>query len=320
MVYRQNLINNITEKLTYVSTIIETRGSLNLLDSHIHAEAFFCALLNLVFNYSLKNANLFQQNIAGLDLVDTENKIVFQISSKNDSGKIQHSLDKLDSAKFQGYTFKYVCISKETSSLRKKGFSIPSGISFNPQEDLWDIASLIRVISNFQQIENIEKISHFLDDEVNVKGRIRHQTITLIINQLAEKSNLDDVETQPLPFEIENKISFNNLHRWNDIIKDCAVYSAKVSEIYAIFDAEGCNKSNSVLFLLKKKYLALKNKFLGDELFDEICANVYEDVDGDSYCGENMSKEDLEFNISIILVDAFLRCKIFERPPDAFTK
>ena len=143
---------------------------------------------------------------------------------------------------------------------------------------------------------------------------IRPQVITEVINRLAENSLQGNISETPLPFEIEEKIVFNGLNRWKIDISEMATYSSKVGKIYATFDAEGQNKSNAVLHSLGKAYQKLKDSFSGDELFDKLLEKVYMDVDGDSCCNESITKEQLEYNISIVLVDAFMRCKIFERP------
>jgi hypothetical protein len=58
-----------------IGVIIVKRGGLNILDLHLHSENFYQQLFNLLFGWKLQNLNAVQQNAAGVDLVDTTNKI-----------------------------------------------------------------------------------------------------------------------------------------------------------------------------------------------------------------------------------------------------
>ena len=313
-VNRDQYISSIVHKLAILATEVEIRGHLNLLDIHVHVESFYSALLNMVFDLQLSNANVTKSNVPGIDLSDSVNKVLFQVSSRNDTAKIRFSLEKINTSNFAGYSFKYLSISKDASNLQNKDFQIPPGITFNPQNDIYDVNSLATTIKNIDDISKIEHIYEFLRNELVEKMSIRPQVITEVINRLAENSLQGNISETPLPFEIEEKIVFNSLNRWKIDISEMATYSSKVGKIYATFDAEGQNKSNAVLHSLGKTYQKLKETFSGDELFDKLLEKVYMDVDGDSYCSEIIAKELLEYNISIVLVDAFMRCKIFERP------
>ncbi|MBO7060567.1 MAG: SMEK domain-containing protein [Fibrobacter sp.] len=311
---RDQYISSIIHKLATLATEVEIRGHLNLLDIHVHAETFYSALLNTIFDLQLSNANVTKSNVSGIDLTDSVNKVLFQVSSRNDATKIQSSLQKINTSDFAGFSFKYQSISKDASNLRNKDFRVPQGITFNPQKDIYDINSLATIIKNIDDISKIESIYDFCQNELVEKMSIRPLLITEVINKLAENSQQSNISTTQLPFEIEEKIVFNSLKRWKISITEMATYSSKVGKIYATFDAEGQNKSNAVLHSLGKTYQKLKETFSGDELFDKLLEKVYADVDGDSYCSEIIAKELLEYNISIVLVDAFMRCKIFERP------
>ena len=52
----------------------------------------------------------------------------------------------------------------------------------------------------------------------------------------------------------------------------------------------------------------------GDDLFDTLLEKVYALIDGDGTCNESLTREELIMNIKIVLVDAFVKCKIFKKP------
>ena len=54
---RVGFFNTIEEKLNFLSFRIEQRGKINLLDFNSHSENFFADLINLIFDYKLKNLN-----------------------------------------------------------------------------------------------------------------------------------------------------------------------------------------------------------------------------------------------------------------------
>lgn len=112
--------NYIEEKLHTLSGRIETRGKLNLLDLHVHSENFYLYFFNLIYCYKLENLNTKLQNVEAIDLIDHKNKILIQVSATSTKQKIELALSKNIIKKYNGYTFKFISISKDSSGLRKK--------------------------------------------------------------------------------------------------------------------------------------------------------------------------------------------------------
>lgn len=98
------------------------------------------------------------------------------------------------------------------------------------------------------------------------------------------------------------------------IVSEYAVYGVLVDKIYRQYDKQGANKSLAVLSSLHDLYLNLSMAITGDNLFDKLLEKVYEIVDGDGTCNDSLTREELMINIKIVLVDAFVKCKIFEKP------
>lgn len=91
---------------------------MNLHDSNVLLEDVFKEILNITYGLKLQNANLIKQNIRAIDLIDCSSKTIIQVSSDNSKAKVQTSLDKIELPKNEGYTFKFVCISKGVSHLK----------------------------------------------------------------------------------------------------------------------------------------------------------------------------------------------------------
>ena len=85
--------------------------------------------------------------------------------------------------------------------------------------------------------------------------------------------------------------------------------------MYREFDTQEVNKSLSVLNTIKNQYvrLAAVNKKSPDEIFFTIVDNLIEIIMNSKNYIE-IPYEELEMCVSILVVDAFVKCKIFKNP------
>lgn len=309
-------IDIISLRLAILSNEVKLKSAVNLLDSNVLSEDVFKTILNTIYGWDLQNANVAEQNIKAIDLVDNTAKIFVQVSSDNSKSKVQSSLNKIELPKYSGYTFKFVCISKGISNLKKSTFDVPDGISFNVDADSYDDKRLLRDVMA-KDIDTIEKLASFLEKSIfpSTAEERRPSVITYVINCLSEEC-LAEVSVNPdvKPFDFIPKIDLNKLVKWKAIVTEYAVYSVLVDKIYKQYDKLGVNKSLAVLASLHDLYLNLSLESSGDDLFDKLLEKVYEIVDGDGTCNDSLTREELMMNIKIVLVDAFVKCKIFEKP------
>ncbi|WP_036497931.1 ABC-three component system protein, partial [Mycoplasma yeatsii] len=128
----------------------------------------------------------------------------------------------------------------------------------------------------------------------------------------------NESEYETISFEIEEKISFNKLKDRVYLIEEYFHFNRNMVEIYEDLDRQGNNKSRSVLQKIWKIYkdLKIQNEFSADEIFDE-CSKEIKKVVMKSTNLKDVEEDSLEMYIDIILVDAFVRCKIFENPEKA---
>ena len=289
---------------------------MNLLDSNVLLEDVFKEILNITYGLKLQNANLIKQNIKAIDLIDCSSKTIIQVSSDNSKTKVQTSLDKIELPKYDGYTFKFVCISKGVSHLKKHHFNVPEGISFNAETDCYDDKRILKDVSA-KDIDTIRSLASYLEKSIlpATADERRPSVITYVINRLADEP-LAEVAVNPdiKPFDLEPKIDFNSLKKWRDIISEYTVFSLLVDKIYRAYDEQGVNKSFAVLSSLHDLYLNLASELTGDALFDKLLESVYDIVNKDYEYNESLTREELQVNIKIVLVDAFVKCKIFKKP------
>lgn len=156
---QQKYFDFVEEKLSILAFRIERRGKLNDLNLHIRSEIFYCDFFNLLFEWNLNKTK--NHNESGIDLIDKKNKIVISVSATATKKKIQHSLNNV-SPDYLGYNFKFISISKSASSLRKKPYSAPYNLVFNPNEDIYDIDKILKIISTIK-LNRLKEIYDFFE-------------------------------------------------------------------------------------------------------------------------------------------------------------
>ena len=316
---RTRYYNYIEEKLNFLAYRIETRGKVNLLDLNIHSETFFAELFNILYDYNLVNLNCIKQNAEGIDLIDTKNKIVIQVSATCTKEKIENSLNKGIYLFYKDYNFKFISISKEVSNkLRITEFENPYNLIFNSQEDILDSTTLLRYILNLEidkQKILFEFIKKELGEEINTVKV--DSNLAEIINVLAKEDlDLKNTKINTTTFVIEDKINYNNLNGVRELINDYKIFNVKLDQKYAEFDREGINKSTSILQIIRRQYIKLRNeKKDSEEIFYGVVENIIKIIEESSNY-RVLPFEELEMCVDILVVDAFMRCKIFENPEE----
>lgn len=318
MMNRSHYFNYIEERLSTLSYRIKVRGKINLLDLNIYSETFFADLINYLLKYDLKNINCIKQNTEGIDLVDEKNKIIAQVSSTCTKQKIENSLIKEIFENYQGYHFIFIAIVGDADKLRNNTFSNPHKIAFSGIDDIYDMKSLLNIVLNLQ-IEEQRKLYEFLKNELgNTIDIVKIDTNLASIINILSKEDLTVVTDLPEinSFEILRKIEFNNLILAQPTIDDYKIYYSRLDEKYKEFDKQGVNKSLSVLSVIKSQYNKLLVKTQDSyEIFFSIIDNIIELIRNSRNYIE-IPYEELEMCVSILVVDAFIRCKIFKNPED----
>jgi len=305
----------IEEKLSILATRVELRGKLNILDFHIHSENFYLHFFNLLLGWKLENENVKLQNVPSIDLIDKTNKIFIQVSATNTKQKIENTLKGKILKNYQNYNFKFISISKDAKELRNKTYANPFSINFNPKTDIYDIKSILNIILSLD-IDKQRAIQEFVKKELGQEtdNEKLDLNLTTIINILV-KENLNTNNSNPTinSFEIERKISHNNLKSTSITINDYKIHYSRLDKIYTEFDKQGVNKSYSVLETIRQEYVKLLINFSDDQLFLKVKDNIIEKI----MLSANFVKmpiDELELCVNILVVDAFIRCKIFENP------
>ena len=318
----ENYISSIEYHLHYLQRIIITRSTLNILNLHIRSEDFYRELFNMIYGYKLVNANMIEPNASSIDLVDDENKIIFQVTCTPTKEKIEQTLSKeILKEKYSDYSLYFMFIGKNADHLIGKEYKNPYNISFDSHNHIYDVESLLRRI-NFLSIDNLKNVydlvnKYLLPTDIIPQQRVK-SLLPMVIKALCTYNDnenfvsFDDTKT----FEINQKIQFNHLKESEALIHRWAPYEGIMMKIYNEFDQSGHLKSEAILMKINRKYRQLRQKIQNeDELFFNIIKSFKDEmIYNQELVNDNIFEEELEICIEIIIVDAFMRCKIFKKP------
>jgi hypothetical protein len=155
----------------------------------------------------------------------------------------------------------------------------------------------------------------------------RPSLLSTIISRLADMElddNDNDISDSLTAFKIDEKIKYNNLKRNKSLIDEYKVFYIKINSLYQILEEEGSIKKENLLRNVKKIYLKVKGEYVQDyknpiEVIQAHADDIFEDVEeillAEAEKKQDLASEDISFGVTIVMVDAFMRCKILEEPP-----
>ena len=172
---------------------------------------------------------------------------------------------------------------------------------------------------NFEikRAEIVAPAAKIVNEYHGLAGKFVPLHVTKIIGVIAANEKMHEEVEVPdtIPFDIQQKINCNELVNWNEIIHEFGYLAAEVDKIYEEYDRIGKNTSKAVMHWLRFQiYFQLCGKYKGDNLFNQIANQVLHLVQNDPEYDDSMGLEVLTENIYILLVHAFMKCKIFKKP------
>jgi len=162
----------------------------------------------------------------------------------------------------------------------------------------------------------MEAVRDFIQRELRIAAdpaKVESNLATIIKSMNAEDWNADAAKTEIIPYEIETKISYNQLDRARALIDEYRVHHHRLKKLYSEYDRLGSNKSLSVLNGIRREFIALGKALGPDDLFFGTITRVKACIQG-SANHISMPEEELDLCVEILVVDAFIRCKIFRNP------
>lgn len=161
---REKYLKIITTQFSIWEVRLQNLSSLNLYDAHNISEHSICELLNLIFDYKLKNLNNLKMNFPAIDLGDKTNSVCIQVTSTKSGKKIQETIDKFLEKKLnQQYGELFIVILGK----KQKSYSIEYNLehfNFDSKNQILDFRNLLNIIQS-KPLIILEKISKILLSE-----------------------------------------------------------------------------------------------------------------------------------------------------------
>jgi hypothetical protein len=171
LMLQEELVNQIAHSLTFLSTEVALRNSMNLTDLNLHAEDFYCELLNSALGYKLHNINAINPNASAIDLAGEDDKgasVAIQVTSTSDITKTRETVDKFIVSNLHKQYNRLIILNLIKTKKHREPWIGQAGVyQLDTRTDIWDIYSLIRKIQH-QNSANLQKIADFLQTELKL--------------------------------------------------------------------------------------------------------------------------------------------------------
>ncbi|MBK5242047.1 SMEK domain-containing protein [Clostridium sp.] len=313
MMNKEIYLKNVAESLALLSKRVELLNAVNLYDINIIAEDFFAGLLNLIFDYKLKNVNVIEKNAPAIDLIDEENKISIQVTSDNSSTKIKHTISEyIDNKSYDKYDRLIVLIltrKKKYSAL----FDTNDKFVFNNGSDILDIEDLVKFTRGLQT-EKIREINDFLEMELCEKVYSAKKTqaneIDTIIDLIEYISKHKKVKKK---IDVEVDPEYKIFKRFKDfaeklILEYTTLYIVYGNAIETINETIGIDEAQDIIIVF---YLQDISMHFLDETNDNPIKALNKLVD---YFEDKLSVNGKKYDraaIKFYLINEMIKCRVF---------
>lgn len=316
LINRENCINSINFALSALATYIKEQAKYNLTSPNIVSESFYAIFFNAWYDCELQNLNLFAPNAKAIDLIDVKRKIIVQVTSNNRKKKLKDTLKGCDIPKYEGYHFKMVVIARSGNSMKSAKIDPLKYIKFNQENDVVDLELIQKEVAlSNASIDKLTTINEIVTKNIGVILRPIETSshLQLVIEKLAQQEMESEYDANyKMGFDVEEKIQFNNLLERKAHISDTASYEGMLRNAFKDYDRFAKNKSQYVVRLVRRIQQLAPAEYDGVRLYDYIIKNLLEKMIDVS--GETVPHDELEFYADLLVVYAFVNCKIFSYP------
>jgi hypothetical protein len=145
---------------------LEAEGHLNLLSQVVHVEEFYKRVLNDLYGWNLKNSNEADGNAEAIDLIDEQNRLIFQVTVSCTTEKVNSTLGKSAMQQYSedGYRLKFVFAGKQDAAIKSKRFTNKHGVRFQASNDILLTSDLVRTFMYMDVLQQ-EEVLHVAKQE-----------------------------------------------------------------------------------------------------------------------------------------------------------
>ena len=164
-----------------------------------------------------------------------------------------------------------------------------------------------------------EHISDQLNEKISRNPSMLRNTVNAIAN-IDIEDNIEDENIDA--FDISSKINYNSVKRYAPLIQEYKVYYYKINALYDELELQGSLKKSKVLSTIRSYYLKAKGEYVSstEDAMEQVRKHADDIINHvlNNLCGElegcELFEDDIMFGVELIMVDAFMRCKILEEP------
>lgn len=311
MLNRKDNIDKISTKLAILAHKVELNSCLNLMDLNIHAEYFFCDLLNMIFNASLVNLNTINANAKSIDLIDLRKRLAIQVTSTPEFSKIKKTVDGfIETENINNIDRLIVLIIIKKKRYQAKTYGDKFIISVS--DDVLDYTDLIKLIMGLPP-EKIQKICDYLSSQIfDTPSQKAPKEVTTILEMIKILST-DEHPQSGNGFQEEPDPN-------GKINKRFSAYAEYLMEIYVPLMAayagilnEINNSSDSGIININKLSAYLKRA--SNSALDECNGNPVDALNKlTDYYASRLRSNGVDYDDSAIqyyLIDNMIRCNVF---------
>ena len=313
MMKNEVYLKNVAESLALLSKQVELLNTVNLYDINIIAEDFFAKLLNLIFDYKLKNINVIEKNAPAIDLIDEENKISIQVTSDNSNTKIKHTINEYIDKKAYEKFDRLIILILTTKKNYSKPFDTNNLFTFNKESDILDVKNLIKFIRGLE-IKKIKEINDFLGrelcDQIYLAKKTQANEIDTIIDLIEYISKHKEVKKK-IDVEIDPKYKiFKRFKNFTErlITEYTTLYTLYGDAVETINETIGIDEAQDIIIMFYLQDISMQ--FL-DETNDNP-VNALNKLVG--YFEDKLSVNGKKYDRSAIkfyLVNEMIKCRVF---------
>lgn len=181
--------------------------------------------------------------------------------------------------------------------------------------------------TNNETIYTIEVLQEMKQNhESNISHKLLNEKPSMLINAINAISSIDIEEVEENQslriIDPAEKIKYNSIKRNASLIEEYKVYHSKINSLYDELEAQGSIKKEKLLSNIRLIYTKIKGNYVldsengieiikknSDDIIDAIINELYSKLEKST-----LFEEDIILGINLIIVDAFVRCKILEEP------
>jgi hypothetical protein len=176
-------IDSIIRRLNEVANAIKASNKINLTDINVICEEIFGKILNEIYNINLVSMSAeISGNFIAVDLIDYNNRIAFQVTSRSDRKKIDDTVDKFNSTDLPTKIDSLNILILDEKNIH--GYHEPhvrplsNGKVFSFENNIFDFKSIVELISDCDSKENGFVVKMY--DDINMvfdSGRVDYLSI-----------------------------------------------------------------------------------------------------------------------------------------------